>query len=104
MAFEEDFTQFFEKDDGFAEECLFTPAAGGAAVKFSGIFDAAYFGAEGAEVNVSGNQPRVQYESALFTAVFGDAVKVKGIEYRIVAIEPDGTGTTLLILEKPDES
>lgn len=104
MAFQEDFSVFFNTD-GFGEEFTYTPKVG-AAVTLVGIFDDAYFAAQGGEVEVAGSQPRIQYETAKIAdaPVYGETVTARGVDYTIVEVQPDGTGTSTLILERKDGS
>jgi hypothetical protein len=99
MAFEEDFSTFFNTD-GFGVEFVYTPKIGGP-VTGIGIFDAAHFAVAGGEVSVEGNQPQIQYETSTISdpPVYGDKIAVNGKDYTIVGVHPDGTGTTTLILE-----
>jgi hypothetical protein len=103
MAFTEDFSVFFD-DNGFGVDFAYTPKVGNA-ISATGIFDAAYFGAEGAEVTVTSSQPRIVYQTSLIPEpLYGDAITVNDEDYTIVGIQPDGTGITTLILEKADDA
>lgn len=99
MAFTEDLSVFFDTDD-FAVSAAFTPRSGGAATNIKGIFDKEYVAVgDGAEVAVAATQPMFQTASAGLTAARGGTLVVDGVTYTIVEVKPDGTGTTILILE-----
>jgi hypothetical protein len=101
MAFKEDFSAFFNAD-GFGDDFIYTPKVG-AAISAVGIFDDAYYAEQGGEVAVAGSQPRIQYESAKIPdPVYGESITVKGKDYKIIEIQPDGTGTTTILLELQD--
>lgn len=99
MAIEEDFSIFFDTD-GFAVPFTFTPQVGTPETAV-GIFDDAYSAATGGEVTVASTQPQLIYETATLdvTPIYGDAITVNGTAYTVVGIQPDGTGTTTLMLE-----
>lgn len=62
------------------------------------IFDAAYADALG----MSGARPSLLMATdAAPSAAVGDAVSVASISYTIAEIQPDGTGMTRLLLERP---
>lgn len=104
MAFTEDLSAFFNTD-GFGEEFIYKPKAG-AALTLVGIFDNAYYAERGGDIVVAGSQPRLQYETAKIDPkpVDGDTITLRGEEYTIVNIEPDGTGVTTLMLERKDDT
>jgi hypothetical protein len=104
MAFAEDFSVFFDVDNGFAIDFTYIPKIG-AEIAAKGIFDDAYFDASGAEVAIAGSQPRLVYTSAAFaTPEYGEAIRIDSTNYTIVGIQPDGTGNTTLILEIADDA
>jgi hypothetical protein len=104
MAFEEDFSIFFDTS-GFGDDFIYQPKIG-SSLTLIGIFDAGYYAAPGGEVAVASNQPQIQYETAKIAdaPVYGEGITFKGIDYTIVGIEPDGTGTTILKLERTDDA
>ena len=104
MAFEEDFSIFFDTN-GFGEEFTYNPNVG-SSLTLVGIFDAGFYAAPGGEVAVASSQPQIQYETAKIpdAPIYGETVTYKGRDYTIVGIEPDGTGVTTLILEKSDDA
>jgi len=90
MAFTEDHTAFLSEND-FAVSAT----VGGSSV--SVIFDHSYVNEHG----VSGEQPRVLCDDGDVSSVsVGDALTVNSTAYAVRAIEPDGTGMTILILEE----
>lgn len=103
MAFVEDLTPFFDTD-GFGEEFTYFPAIGSPIVAV-GIYDNAFYSAQGGEIEVAGSQPQVVYATASIpeAPVYGERLTVKGKDYTIVGIEPDGTGITTLKLEVRDD-
>ena len=99
MAFTEDFSEFLDTDD-FAVSATFTPVVGDPST-ITGIFDAEYFEIDGDSVGVAGSQPMFLCKTAdVAAAKFGDALTVNAVNYKIVNIQPDGTGLTMLILEQ----
>jgi len=61
------------------------------------LFDAAYADVLG----VAGIAPALTCASAdVAHAVRGSAVTVRGVAYTVVNLQPDGTGVTVLILER----
>jgi hypothetical protein len=81
---------FFNPSDGFTSEARLN-----AGQPFQVIFDAAYL----ADLGVSSSSPAVTCLSADVAAAHpGSVLTVKGVDYRVAAIEPDGTGVTVLRL------
>jgi hypothetical protein len=90
MAFGEDLDVFFDPTE-FADDVTFK---GGA---IAGIFDDAYFEGQG----IQGSQPVFTCRSLdVSSARRGDILIRSGVEYKVTSVEPDGTGVTLLKLEK----
>lgn len=89
MAFAETFSGYFA-DYGV------DATIGAATVR--GIFDAAY--SEGFGI-VGGTQPVLRCATSDVSAVVeGTAITIGGVGYTARAVEPDGTGITLIRLEK----
>ena len=89
MAFVEDLAPFF-LDFGI------TAVWEGASVR--GIFDSDYFDPLGNVVE--GNSPVFRCATADIVGVaHGDTLVAGAVTYKVVGVEPDGTGTTLLRLE-----
>lgn len=99
MAFTEDLSVFFDTDD-FAVSAAFTPRTGGSSTTIKGIFDKEYVAVgDGAEVAVAATQPIFQTATSGISNARGGSLVVAGITYTIVEVKPDGTGTTMLVLE-----
>ncbi len=90
MAFSENFNEFFDTDD-FAVEATHDGST------LLGILDREYV-----EVgNIEGEHPVFQCaESSVTTAQHGDTITIDGTAYTIVGIQPDGTGTVILVLQE----
>lgn len=92
MAFTEPLAAFFDTD-GFAVSATL------AGVSVSGIFDNQYFEPLGGDVQ--GAQPVFMLPTAsASSAAHGQSLVVNGVTYKIRGVEPDGTGITMLRLEK----
>lgn len=92
MAFTEDLAPFFSAADFAVAATL-----NGAAV--TGIFDNQYFEPLGGDVQ--GAQPVFLLPSAsASSAAHGQSLVIGATTYRVRGVEPDGTGVTLLRLEK----
>jgi hypothetical protein len=94
MTLTEDFDIFFDADTGFAIEGTIgtTP--------FKGIMDKPY-----AEVRqIPGSKPQVLVPDNVLPGkvLAGDSVTIGSDRYRIVNVQPDGTGLTLLVLAERD--
>ncbi|PTR17498.1 hypothetical protein C8R31_101662 [Nitrosospira sp. Nsp2] len=90
MAFAEDLSVFFDTDE-FADAVTYNGAP------LAGIFDNAYFEGQG----IQGSQPVFTCPTAdVASARHGDLLVRAGVTYKVVGVEPDGTGITLLRLEK----
>jgi hypothetical protein len=95
MPFDEDLGEFLDTDE-FATAATYTPA-GGSAKTVNGIFDARYFEALG----IDGTQPAFTcVASDVPDAARGDALVIDSVDYKVSGVEPDGTGLTVLRLEK----
>lgn len=98
--FDEDFDVFFDPDE-FGDRATYTPS-GGSAAFVDGIFRFEYV-----DIDVGDGVP-VAGLSAVFTCAAadvqadpeGDALTVRGEDYVVRVAQPDGTGTTKLVLEK----
>jgi hypothetical protein len=87
--------------EALGEDILYTPKCGTART-IRAVFDKAFVEAEaGGEVGVAAYVPRARVSDADAPgARQGDKVTYVGVVYGVVGVEPDGTGTTLLILER----
>jgi Phage Head-Tail Attachment. len=92
---------FFNVND-FAVAASYT-LAGGETTTINGIFDNEYLGEEsGAGVVFAVSQPRFMVKTSDLPsgADEGDGLVVSGTDYLVKVIERDGTGVTMLVLEK----
>jgi len=77
-----------------------TVTINGSASTISVIINKEYFAIAGESVDVDGTQPVVTCRSSDVTNIdTADTIAIDGITYNIVNIQPDGTGTTTLILQ-----
>ena len=94
MPFPEDLSMFFNPDE-FADPATL----GGVAVK--GLFDKAYaFGEVGGSGMASTQPVYTLATSAVPANPVGTTLVVGGVTYSVAAHEPDGTGVSLLLLER----
>ncbi len=101
MPFAENIVDFFDDQD-FAVVATYTPQVG-VEKQILGIFDNEYLAVAGGMVDVSGENARFTCAFADISDVkFGDSLSIDSIDYKIVGIEPDGTGVTTLVLEEND--
>jgi hypothetical protein len=70
-------------------------------VDVDGIFDEQYVDVLVGSIPVVGVKPTFQAASSdLVGVVKGDSVVVRSANYQVVTPQPDGTGSTMLILER----
>ena len=83
----------------FTESAVYTPQ-GGAARGIAGIFDHVSEVTDiGAYIEADGVSATFDVATADLSApVLADSITVRGYAYRVVGIEPDGTGRTILVL------
>jgi len=94
--FTEDLTVFFDTVNGFAETVTYHGSTSIAA-----IFDAAFFGEHMSQLIVDSTKPAcLVLSSAVSGVVQGYTILRGSTTYNIVDVQPDGSGITLLILEK----
>ena len=90
---------FFDSDY-FGVTASYTPS-GGSASNVNGIFDNEFFEAGVGEVGVAFQQPRFLCRTSdVSSAAEGDAITINSVAYTIRVVQPDGTGTTTLVLEE----
>lgn len=95
MAFAEDLSAFFDTDD-FAEIVTYDGTQ-----QIPAIFDAAFFEDVAGRLGVESSKPACLVRSAdVPTAAHGKTIKRGAVTYHVVGVQPDGTGLTLLVLEK----
>lgn len=93
MAFTEDFSLYFRIDD-FGTSAVYSGS--GATIK--GILDAEYNEAMG---RVQASQPVFACATTdVASATHGQTLTIGATVYKIVGVEPDGTGMTVLRLER----
>jgi len=87
--------------DDFGVAATYTPS-GGAASTVNGIFDNDFIEIDaGGGVGVAMQQPRFHCRTAdVSSAAEGDALVVNTISYIIRIVQDDGTGMTMMVLEK----
>lgn len=94
MAFVEDFTEFFK----FAD---FAVIATLASLSVTGVFDLAYQLGDVGGLGMASTAPVFTLPTASVPAnPVGLAMVVSAVSYTVAAHEPDGTGVSLLILER----
>lgn len=91
----------FVGTDDFGVAATYTPS-GGAGVSINGIFDNDFIEIDaGGGVGVAMQQPRFHCRTAdVSSAAEGDALVVDSVNYIIRIVQDDGTGMTMLVLEK----
>lgn len=87
--------------DDFGTAATYTPS-GGLAATVNGIFDNEFIEVDaGGGVGVALNQPRFHCRTAdVSSATEGDAITISGVAYTVRIVQDDGTGMTVLILER----
>lgn len=96
MAFIEDLSEFFDTTYGFAVTATYNGVT-----SVNGIFDAEYFETTAGFGGIQSSQPVFLCRAAdMPSAVHGQTLVVNAVTYQIVGVEPDGSGITLLKLEK----
>ena len=83
----------------FCESASWTPA-GGSARAICGIFDRSSDVQDiGAMIEVDGVAAMLNVSDEMIPGVLrGDLITVRSLDYKVVGIEPDGTGRTILVL------
>jgi len=96
MAFTEDLTEFLDTAYGFAVTATYNGST-----SVNGIFDAEYFEPDAGFAGIQSAQPVFLCRTVdVASAAHGQTLVVASVNYKIVGVEPDGTGMTLLKLEK----
>lgn len=93
----DDVGRVFVRD--FSEVATYTPA-GGSARSLAVVFDRVSEVTDiGAMIQMDGVAAFVHLETAQAEELaIGDAMTVRGLSYRVVGVEPDGTGVTRAVL------
>lgn len=90
MAFAENLTEFMDTQTGFAEDVVIGGTTG------VGIFDAEWADA----LNMSAPRPMLMIVDSGFPDIdIEDTATIRGADYTVVEIRPDGQGMSMLILE-----
>ena len=98
MAFAEDLDEFLDDAD-FADEVMITPADGGPTRTFLGIFDSTFVDAATRDMHLETNLPRITCKMEDAQAlVRGDGLRVKAADYKVLQVQPDGTGMATVTL------
>jgi hypothetical protein len=67
----------------------------------NGIFDKEFAQTAEGEVAIESTVPQVLVkDSDIVGAAHGDVMTINGINYNIIGIQPDGTGSTLILLSQ----
>ena len=93
---------FLDLDD-FAVTATYTPVTGGASTSVKGIFDAASAAIEvGLEVSISSTSPQFHCRTSDLTngGKQRDTFVISGVTYKAKDVQPDGTGMTVVMLER----
>lgn len=91
----------FVDTDDFGVAATYTPS-GGVAATVNGIFDNDFIEVDaGGGVGVALQQPRFHCRTAdVSTAAEGDAITINSVAHTVRIVQDDGTGMTMLVLEK----
>ena len=91
----------FVDTDDFGVVATYTPS-GGVAATVNGIFDNDFIEVDaGGGVGVAMQQPRFHCRTAdVSTAAEGDAITINSVAHTVRIVQDDGTGMTMLVLEK----
>ncbi len=98
---ERDMDILFRPED-FGEEVVYTPS-GGAAVTIYAHFDQAYEAVDsGSQAVVMSTQPKLTVPTSWLpdAADQDDLVRVRGRNYRVVELQPDGAGLVDVLLHE----
>ncbi len=98
MAFDENLGVFFAPFD-FGVEASYSRVSGGDPVVIDGIFDAQYIEPSTGVVEDSGPVFTCA-TSSVPNAAHGDELVIGGTTYVVRGVQPDGTGVTVLVLER----
>lgn len=100
--FFEDLSLFFDVDEGFAVDAIWTPAGGGGSVTIQVIFEGEYYESSIGDAGIAGLSPMCSVADDQVEGIArNDALVINGSTYRVAGIEPDGTGVTRIRLRGP---
>lgn len=95
MAFTEDLSAFLSTSD-FAVSALYNGTT-----TIPVILDTVYYEDQSGQVGTQGTTPVATARTADVPGVaHGTALVINAVNYKVVGVEPDGTGITMLRLEK----
>ena len=94
MPFEEDLDSFFDPND-FGTTATYTPL-NGTATSINGIYEARYY----SPLHMSGEKTLFMCKTSDTTSALNGTLVINGTTYKIVEVEPDGTGVSLLHLQE----
>ena len=97
--FDEDLSEFLDVDE-FADSATISPRNLSTPFNVVGIFDSRYIDAKIADGDLETGSPVFRCKSidVAGKAIRGDSLAVKGKQFAILRVEPDGTGMTMLAL------
>lgn len=112
LEFDADFNGYLDSDYGHGITATYTPS-GGSASSIKIIMDQQYYSIPGESIDVEGSQPMAHCKTTdVPNAAYGDDLVVAAVtnldgttikaqtSYKVVGVQPDNTGMTLLILEE----
>jgi len=98
MTFKEDLTNdldIFLNENEFAVDITYQAAT------IQGIFDAEFSSAVEGEIGIESTVPQVLVKTTDVPSVaHGQTMTINAVVYNIIAIQPDGTGMTLILLSE----
>lgn len=96
MAFTEDLTPFFDTVNGFAETVTYQGST-----SIAVIFDNAFIEDRLGAVGIESTKPACLVRTSQVSSVVqGHTIARGAVNYQVASVHPDGTGLTLLVLEK----
>lgn len=97
--FTENLDEFFDTSD-FAVTAVYNPG-GGSPTSISVIYDNEYLSSVLGGIEVENKNPMILCKTSdVANAKHGETIVVNGITYKIIEVQPDGTGLTSLILSQ----
>ena len=102
MAFTEDLTPFFNEDD-FGVSVLWHPETGGE-YTVTGIFDGPHTIQNPETLEAESSTPQLWLPAYEVDGIKNDdSFEINGVDYKVLSVEPDGTGVLVIQLTKDDE-
>ncbi len=88
-----DLDDVFLDNEEFAVDVLYNAAT------FQGIFDDGFIDSADDGIAVESTAPQVQVKTSdVVGALHDETMTINSIDYKIIGIQPDGTGMTLILL------